>query len=34
MKLLADGIVGGSFSDASYRLSLLPFLGDPTVDPN
>lgn len=30
---LADGIVGGSFSDASYRLSLLSFLGEQNVDP-
>lgn len=30
---LADAIVGGSFSDASYRLSLLPFLGEQNVDP-
>lgn len=30
---LADGIVGGNFSDASYRLSLLAFLGEQNVDP-
>lgn len=30
---LADGVVGGSFSDASYRLSLLAFLGEQNVDP-
>lgn len=30
---LADGVVGGSFSDASYRLSLLAFLGEPNVNP-
>jgi len=30
---LADGIVGGGFSDASYRLSLLSFLGEQNVDP-
>ncbi len=30
---LADSIVGGGFSDASYRLSLLPFLGEQNVDP-
>jgi hypothetical protein len=30
---LADGIVGGGFSDASYRLSLLAFLGEQNVDP-
>ncbi|BCK87518.1 hypothetical protein MIZ01_1300 [Sideroxyarcus emersonii] len=30
---LADGIVGGNFSDASYRLSLLSFLGERNVDP-
>ncbi len=30
---LADGIVGGSFSDASYRMSLLSFLGEQNVDP-
>jgi hypothetical protein len=30
---LADGIVGGNFSDASYRLSLLSFLGEQNVDP-
>jgi hypothetical protein len=30
---LADGIIGGGFSDASYRLSLLSFLGEQNVDP-
>lgn len=30
---LADCIVGGNFSDASYRLSLLSFLGEQNVDP-
>lgn len=30
---LADGVVGGSFADASYRLSLLAFLGERNVDP-
>lgn len=30
---LADSVVGGSFSDASYRLSLLAFLGEQNVDP-
>ena len=30
---LADAIVGGNFSDASYRLSLLSFLGEQNVDP-
>jgi len=30
---LSDVIVGGSFSDASYRLSLLSFLGEQNVDP-
>ncbi|MFZ5502872.1 MAG: hypothetical protein ACOY3V_04995 [Pseudomonadota bacterium] len=30
---LADGIVGGDFADASYRLSLLAFLGEQNVDP-
>lgn len=30
---VADGIVGGSFSSASYRLSLLSFLGEQNVDP-
>jgi hypothetical protein len=30
---LSDGIVGGNFSDASYRLSLLSFLGEQNVDP-
>ncbi|HEU0187290.1 MAG TPA: hypothetical protein VFR06_05295 [Gallionellaceae bacterium] len=30
---LADSIVGGGFSDASYRLSLLSFLGEQNVDP-
>lgn len=30
---VADGIVGGNFSAASYRLSLLSFLGEQNVDP-
>ncbi len=30
---VADGVVGGGFSDASYRLSLLSFLGERNVDP-
>lgn len=30
---LADGVVGGGFADASYRLSLLAFLGEQNVDP-
>jgi len=30
---LADGVVGSGFSDASYRLSLLAFLGERNVDP-
>lgn len=30
---LADSVVGGSFKDASYRLSLLAFLGEKNVDP-
>lgn len=30
---LADCVVGGGFSDASYRLSLLAFLGEHNVDP-
>jgi hypothetical protein len=30
---LTDGIVGGGFADASYRLSLLSFLGEQNVDP-
>jgi hypothetical protein len=30
---VADGVVGGSFSAASYRLSLLSFLGEQNVDP-
>lgn len=30
---LSDGIVGGGFSDASYRMSLLSFLGEQNVDP-
>lgn len=30
---LADSVVGGSFSEASYRLSLLAFLGEQNVDP-
>ena len=29
----ADAVVGGSFSAASYRLSLLSFLGEQNVDP-
>jgi len=30
---VSDGVVGGSFSAASYRLSLLSFLGEQNVDP-
>lgn len=30
---VADGVVGGNFSAASYRLSLLSFLGEQNVDP-
>ena len=30
---LADAIIGGNFSDASYRLSLLSVLGEQNVDP-
>jgi hypothetical protein len=30
---VADGVVGGDFSAASYRLSLLAFLGELNVDP-
>lgn len=30
---VADVVVGGSFRAASYRLSLLPFLGETGVDP-
>lgn len=30
---VADGVVGGSFSAASYRFSLLSCLGEPNVDP-
>lgn len=30
---LADAIIGGNFSDASYRLSLLSFIGEQNVDP-
>lgn len=30
---VADGVVGGDFSAASYRLSLLAFLGEQNVDP-
>ena len=30
---VADAVVGGSFSMASYRLSLLSFLGEQNVDP-
>lgn len=30
---VADGVVGGSFSTASYRLSLLSFIGEQNVDP-
>jgi hypothetical protein len=30
---VSDGVVGGSFSAASYRLSLLSFLGEENVDP-
>ncbi|MDP2825339.1 MAG: hypothetical protein Q8O52_21985 [Sulfuritalea sp.] len=31
---VADAVVGGSFRAASYRLSLLPFLGETNVDPD
>lgn len=31
---LADSVIGGSFSDASYRMSLLAFLGEQNVDPD
>lgn len=31
---VADAVVGGSFRAASYRLSLLPFLGETSVDPD
>lgn len=30
---VADAVVGGDFSSASYRLSLLTFLGEQNVDP-
>ena len=30
---IGDGVIGGSFSAASYRLSLLAFLGEQNVDP-
>lgn len=30
---VADAVIGGSFSAASYRLSLLSFLGEQNVDP-
>ena len=30
---VADAVVGGSFSAASYRLSLLSFLGEQNIDP-
>ena len=30
---ISDAVVGGSFSAASYRLSLLSFLGEQNVDP-
>ena len=30
---ISDAIVGDSFRAASYRFSLLAFLGDPSVDP-
>lgn len=30
---VSDAIVGGGFADASYRLSLLAFLGERNVDP-
>jgi hypothetical protein len=30
---VADGVVGGGFSAASYRLSLLSLLGEQNVDP-
>ena len=30
---VADAIVGDSFRAAAYRFSLLPFLGDPSGDP-
>ncbi|MGB0126522.1 MAG: hypothetical protein WBP72_02705 [Rhodocyclaceae bacterium] len=31
---VSDAVVGGSFRSASYRLSLLPFLGETNVDPD
>jgi len=30
---MSDAVVGGNFSDASYRLSLLSFMGEQNVDP-
>lgn len=30
---ICDAVVGGSFRAASYRLSLLPFIGETNVDP-
>ena len=30
---VADAVIGSSFSAASYRLSLLSFLGEQNVDP-
>lgn len=30
---VSDAVVGGSFRAASYRLSLLPFIGEANVDP-
>jgi hypothetical protein len=30
---VADAVVGGDFSSASYRLSLLTFIGEQNVDP-
>jgi hypothetical protein len=30
---VSDAVVGGSFSTASYRLSLLTFLGEQNVEP-
>jgi hypothetical protein len=31
---VADAVVGGSFRAASYRMSLLPYLGEANVDPD
>ncbi len=31
---VADAVVGGGFRAASYRMSLLPFLGETNVDPD